>query len=77
VTGWQPVGSSGKYQYTHVDVQQGGSPVGTCNNGLHTSKSDGLFGITVWGYDSAVSYAYPAGASVKPINTVVVPPTPN
>ena len=24
-----------------------------------------------------VSYAYPAGASVKPVNTVVVPPTPN
>ena len=35
------------------------------------------FGITVWGYDSASSYAYPAGASVKPINTVVVPPVPN
>ena len=47
------------------------------------------FGVTVWGWGSAatgevgsgfytqyVSYAYPAGASVQPINTVVIPPTP-
>ena len=61
----------------HVDVQSGGAPVGTCNNGLHTISSTGLVGITVWGYDSAASYAYPAGASVQPINTVVVPPTPH
>ncbi len=77
VTGWMPVGTSGKYEYTHVDVQSNAAPVGNCNNGLHTISSDGLLGITVWGYDSANSYAYPAGASVKPINTVVVPPTPH
>ena len=28
------------------------------------------------GYSQYVSYAYPAGASVQPINTVVVPPKP-
>jgi hypothetical protein len=28
------------------------------------------------GFDTTVSYAYPAGASVKPINTVEVPPVP-
>ncbi len=77
VTGWQPVGTSGQYQYVHVDLATGGAGVGSCNNGLHTAKSDTPFGITVWGYDSASSYAYPAGASVKPINTVVVPPTPH
>jgi len=76
VTGWQPVGATG-YEYAHVDVQKNKAPVGACDNGLHTIKSDGPIGITVWGYDSAASYAYPAGASVKPINTVVVPPTPN
>ena len=27
-------------------------------------------------YSQAVSYAYPSGASVKPINTVEVPPVP-
>ncbi len=76
VTGWKDIGASG-YQYTHVDVQHAKQPVGKCDNGLHTIKSDAPFGITVWGYDSASSYAYPAGASVKPINTIVVPPVPN
>jgi hypothetical protein len=75
VSGWQPIGA-GTYQYVHVDVQSAHAPVGPCDNGLHTIKSDGAFGITVWGYDTAASYAYPAGASVKPINTVVVPPVP-
>ena len=76
VGGWKQIGA-GPYQYTHVDVQTGHMPVGKCDNGLHTIKSTAPFGITVWGYDSAASYAYPAGASVKPINTVVIPPTPN
>ncbi len=77
VSGWQNVGTGGLYQYAHVDLRHAQAPVGKCDNGLHTIKSDVPFGITVWGYDSASSYAYPAGASVKPINTVVVPPTPH
>ena len=77
ITGWQPVGTSGKYEYVHVDVQSAGAGVGKCTNGLHTISSTALIGITVWGYDSAASYAYPAGASVQPINTVVVPPVPH
>jgi hypothetical protein len=76
VTGWQPIGNSG-FQFAHVDVQRNHAPVGGCDNGLHTIKSDAPLGITVWGYDSASSYAYPAGASVKPINTIVIPPVPN
>ncbi len=76
VPGWKQIGGS-PYQYAHVSVQTGHQPVGKCDNGLHTVKSDAPFGITVWGYDSAASYAYPAGASVKPINTIVVPPVPN
>jgi hypothetical protein len=41
------------------------------------------FGVTVWGwgtidglgyYAEYVSYAYPAGALVRPINQVVIPP---
>ena len=71
------MGTGGLYQYAHVDLATSGAGVGKCNNGLHTINSDVPFGITVWGYDSASSYAYPAGASVKPINTVVVPPTPH
>lgn len=76
VAGWKPIGGT-KFQYAHVDLQHAGAPVGGCDNGLHTIKSDVPMGITVWGYDSASSYAYPAGASVKPINTVIVPPVPN
>ena len=76
VPGWKPIGST-VYEYTHVDLQKNSQPVGPCDNGLHTIKSDNPMGITVWGYDSASSYAYPAGASVKPINTVIIPPVPN
>ncbi len=77
VTGWMPIGTAGTYQYVHVDLRQNDTPVGMCDNGLHTITSDSPFGITVWGYASAASYAYPAGASVKAVNTVVVAPTPN
>jgi hypothetical protein len=73
LTGWQPIGS--RYEYTRVDVQHLGAKVGSCDNGRHEMMSAGPFGITVWGFDNSVSYAYPAGASVRPLNSVVVPPT--
>jgi hypothetical protein len=96
LTGWQPIGNGGQYEYTRVDLVTGDfMPVGNCDNGRHEITSKGPFGLTVWGwgsaatkgfiacppsscpgfYSQAVSYAYPAGASVQPINTVVVPPT--
>jgi hypothetical protein len=79
--GWQPVGD---YEYTRVDLITGNfQKQGNCDNGRREAKSDAPFGLTVWGwgseltkdtfYTSAVSYAYPAGASVLPINDVVVP----
>ncbi len=88
VPAWKPIGTSGTYEYAWVDLVTdtltpgcgtdfpGGPPVGVgaCNNGYHTIKSAGPFGLTVWGWDPYASYAYPAGASVQPINTVVVPP---
>jgi hypothetical protein len=74
LSGWQPVGSSGNYEFTRVDLVVSGAGVGGCNNGTHEIHSDEPFGVTVWGWDFAVSYAYPGGASVQPINTVVVPP---
>jgi hypothetical protein len=77
VTGWKPITGT-TYQYTVVNLVDNAMPVGQCNNGLHTVKSmGGTVGLTVWGWDQYVSYAYPGGASVKPINTVVVIPTPN
>jgi len=63
-----------RYEYTRVDVQHGGAAVGSCDNGRHEMKSAAPFGVTVWGFDQYVSYAYPAGAAVRPINTVVVQP---
>ena len=78
LTGWQAIGSGGQFQYTRVDLRISGTAQGSCDNGVHTSKSDVPFGLTVWGFDTTVSYGYPAGMSVTPINTVVVgPPPPN
>ncbi len=86
LTGWMPVGGGGQYEITRIDLvrhdfqQQGG-----CDNGRHEIKSNLPFGLTVWGWGTietsqfstqAVSYAYPAGASIQPINQVVVPPDP-
>lgn len=82
VTGWQPIDASGDVEYARVDLVTGNfTPVGTCNNGLHIATSAAPFGLVVWGWGSAattdfsseaVSYAYPAGASLKKINTVVI-----
>jgi hypothetical protein len=87
---WLPAGTSGKYEYTRFDLVTGNFVgTGSCNNGRHEMKSTAPFGVTVWGWGSAatgemfmgfysqyVSYAYPAGAGVAPINQVVVPAIP-
>jgi hypothetical protein len=75
LSGWKPVGQS-DYEYTRVDLQTKQAKVGACDNGRHEASSNAPFGLTVWGWDAYVSYAYPAGASVKPINTVIVSPSP-
>ncbi len=88
--GWQPVGTSGAYEYTRFDlVRHNFQPQGGCDNGRHEMHGKTPFGLTVWGWGSAetgamfagfytqyVSYAYPGGASVSPINTLVIPPNP-
>jgi hypothetical protein len=85
--GWQPVGTGGRYEYTRFDlVRHNFEPQGGCDNGRHGIDSKQPFGLTVWGWGSAetgamgkgfytqyVSYAYPGGAGVAPINTVVIP----
>jgi hypothetical protein len=90
LTGFLPIGTSGKYEYTRFDLVTGDFVgTGSCNNGRHEIKSTVPFGVTVWGWGSAatgemgkgfytqyVSYAYPAGAGVAPINQVVIPSTP-
>ena len=80
--GWQPVGNGGKYEYTLLDLSRHNfQGQNGCDNGRHEAKSDGPFDITVWGWGTAetqimttyVSYAYPAGASVSALSSVVVP----
>ena len=89
ISGWQNIGS-GEYQYTRVDlVRHDWQPQGNCDNGRHEATSSGVFGLWVWGWGSVetgdwgsfdftqnVSYGYPAGEGLSPINSVVVPPNP-
>jgi hypothetical protein len=85
VDGWEPIGTT-EYEYTRFDlVRDNFQMQGGCDNGRREIKSDGPFGLTVWGWGTAasapfvstyVSYAYPGGASISPINDVVVPPEP-
>lgn len=83
LSGWQ---AFGEYEFTRIDlVRHDFAKQGGCDNGRHEMKSAAPFGLTVWGWGSAesksvftqnVSYAYPAGASIQPINAVVVTPSP-
>ncbi|HEY1955901.1 MAG TPA: IgGFc-binding protein [Polyangiaceae bacterium] len=75
--GWQPIGASGQYEFTNVDLIRKSVKNGQCDNGAHVASSNGPFGLTVWGLDHASSYAYPAGGNVATINSVVIPPTPH
>jgi len=84
IGGWQNVGS---YQWTRVDLQTGNfQDVNGCSNGRHELTSKAPFGLNVWGWGTPatggtftcnVSYSYPGGMNVQPINSVVVPPTPH
>lgn len=76
VSGWKPIGSSGKYEWVGVDLVRGKVGVGSCKNGPQVASSEGQFGLMVWGTDTYSSYAYPGGGNVGSINTVVVDPVP-
>lgn len=76
VTGWAPVGGSGNCRWAAVSLVDNGKNVGTCKNGPQRASSSVPFGVTVWGLSAYASYAYPAGAGVRPINRVVIPPIP-
>ena len=71
VDGWMPVGAGGMFEVTYVELHRKG--VGACATSQHHATSDAPFGITVWGVDQDVSYAYPAGGLASKQNSVVVP----
>jgi hypothetical protein len=74
LTGWTKIGYDDKYETTNVDLLRDSVRNGACDNGPHTASSEAPFGLTVWGLDMAVSYAYPAGGRLAPINPIVIPP---
>ncbi|HVV87398.1 MAG TPA: IgGFc-binding protein [Kofleriaceae bacterium] len=78
ISTWQPVGTAGEYELAYVKLVDHFNNVGACNNGVHTMDSPAPFGVWVWGWGSEdtstgwVSYGYPAGEAVQPINDIIV-----
>ncbi|AKU95869.1 hypothetical protein AKJ09_02533 [Labilithrix luteola] len=77
ISDFQPLGTSGEYEYAWFDLTTNfaptKTPLGECKAGRHEAKSDGPFTITVWGMGLCASYGYPVGTGVRPLNEVVVP----
>jgi hypothetical protein len=78
ITGWQTVGN---FQWARADLMTGNfQGVGACSTGRHEIHSAGPFGLQVWGWGTPmtttftenVSYGYPGGMNVAPINNVVI-----
>ncbi|HEX8789968.1 MAG TPA: hypothetical protein VF765_03390 [Polyangiaceae bacterium] len=65
--GWLPVGTSGKYQFTRVDLSTGDfQGVGGCDNGVHVIRGaslDARFGVTIWGWGNTVTWPTDDGAA--------------
>ena len=83
--GFQPVDPTGNYEWARVDLITGNfQNVGSCSTGRHEMANDAPFGLWVWGWGTPltstftknVSYGYPGGMNVVPINDVVVVPDP-
>jgi hypothetical protein len=85
LSGWQPIDASGRYEFTRIDLSRHDfQPQNGCDNGRHVMKSAQPFGLSVWGWGTTetksftrdVSYSYPAGENLAPLNTVTVPARP-
>ena len=69
------------YEGTRVDLMTGNyQDVGACSTGRHVISSEAPFGLWIWGWGTTmtnpstqnVSYGYPAGMNVQPINDVEI-----
>lgn len=78
ITTFQPLGSSGEYEFAWVELTRGFLPQkfakGECGYGRQEAHSDGPFAVTVWGVDQYASYGYVGGTGLRPINDAP-PPT--
>jgi len=63
------------FEVSHVDLVGYGMAVKECATPRHVARSDGAFGVTVWGTDCSASYGYAAGGDFGPVNDVMVMPT--
>jgi hypothetical protein len=77
VGGWTAVGPD--HEFARVDLTTGNfAPVGACSTGRRELASTAPFGVWVWGWGSSatgtqnVSYGYPGGMNVQPINNVIL-----
>jgi IgGFc binding protein len=74
LTGFQPVGTRGDYEFLRVDLARKNGPGQAfgdrvCRNGLQRMASDGAFTATLWGWDRYASYAYPGGLAQRKLVT--------
>jgi hypothetical protein len=67
LSGWQPVGLLGKYQFTRIDLSTGNyQGQNGCNNGVHAIQANvpgvpfgsAAIGVTIWGWGSAATYPF-------------------
>ncbi len=74
---FQPLGSSGQYEFAWVKLTSGFLPQkfakGECGYGRHVASSDGPFAITVWGVAPDASYGYVGGTGLRPIHQAKPP----
>ena len=76
--GWKPVGTDGEYEIAYVKLVDHFNRPERLQQRRPRDGLDAPFGVWVWGWGSEdtstgwVSYGYPAGEGVLPINDVVI-----
>jgi hypothetical protein len=81
IVNWTPIDAD--FQFARADLMTGNfANVGSCSTGRHEINSAAPFGLWVWGWGTPqttqftanVSYGYPGGMNVTPINSVILKP---
>ena len=77
ISGFEPLGASGEYEFAWVTLTQAFKPQkltkGECGYGRHEAHSDGPFSVTVWGVGRDASYGYAGGMGSRPVNEAPLP----